>query len=739
MAKDDKAKISKRLSDLVAGVRANMNNIYINTYYNSNKNSKDLEAIRADINKSIDRITDNNLDQVGLPNISKLYSRIGSIQKDTSVIRSIENVFEDNILMDGVLGSYMQNKYLKDLDNEIDVLCKYMPKLLEALETRKDNVLSADHFSKDFINVTNHSAISKEVSFNDRINALKDQYDLLNLLEDYYDNAAKYGEQFVYIVPYKKAIAKLLQNKTNTLMASLQTESGQIICEGSKPIQMKNYAEVFSDKDNFEIKIELNTSNVLESAVMNMNMADKKLKTINESSLNANPVLIESKQPLQQTISDDLTFEKDSSTQDGLISSNDTETKNNKLNVPGCVIKKLDRSCVVPVYIEDLCLGYYYFEFAEYNEMYDFHNTLSDPLVTMKSTSKLHANIDDVKQDQMLKYISAQISQFIDSKFVNNNQDLRKEIYMVLKHNDIFNSSTSNKFKVTFIPPEDMIHIRFKEDPKTHRGISDLERALIPAKLYSCLYITNTIAAMTRGQDKRVYYVKQNVDTNIAKTLLTTIDQIKKSNFGIRQVENINNVLNIIGRFNDYVIPLGPSGDSPVQFDIISGQNIDIKTDLMDKLEEMAINSTDVTLELIQARQSIDYAVQLTMTNSKFLRKVYNRQAKYQKFCSEILTKLYNGEYNEESSLTVSLPPPMFLNITNTNQIITNTRDYVESIWAEDVADETDEVFKVIYKRKLLNYHLGSYIDISKHEEIKNQAKQEAALKRSETGNNEEM
>ena len=47
--------------------------------------------------------------------------------------------------------------------------------------------------------------------------------------------------------------------------------------------------------------------------------------------------------------------------------------------------------------------------------------------------------------------------------------------------------------------------------------------------------------------------------------------------------------------------------------------------------------------------------------------------------------------------------------------------------------DEQDEIFKAIYKRKLLNYHLGSYIDISKHEEIRNRAKQEAALKRSET------
>lgn len=164
------------------------------------------------------------------------------------------------------------------------------------------------------------------------------------------------------------------------------------------------------------------------------------------------------------------------------------------------------------------------------------------------------------------------------------------------------------------------------------------------------------------------------------------------------------------------------------------GQQIDPKTELLDMLKQMAISSTDVPLEVIQARQSIDYAVQLTMTNSRFLRKVYNRQARYQKFCSSIMTKIYNSEYDEETILTVTLPPPMFLNISNTNQIINNTKEYVNSIWEDDTAEETDEVVKVIYKRKLLQYHLGSYININKHQELYDQAKQEAALKKKEAG-----
>ena len=160
------------------------------------------------------------------------------------------------------------------------------------------------------------------------------------------------------------------------------------------------------------------------------------------------------------------------------------------------------------------------------------------------------------------------------------------------------------------------------------------------------------------------------------------------------------------------------------------GQNIDVKTDLMNMLEEDAINAVDVPFEIIQARQSIDYALQLTMSNSKFLRTIYKRQAKYERFLSDIITKLYNGEYGEDKRLEVKLPPPMFLNITNTNQVISNTKEYVNSIWEMYTANETDELYKSVFQQELLKYHLGSYIDLEKTEEIAERARLVASQKK---------
>lgn len=716
-------RLNKGLVDSMSTVQTSLDTAYSKAHFSSTKPSKDLERIKASINANIDRITQNNISNIGMPNISKLYSRLGAAQGDKDIIEGIRSALDDGVAMDTVMAQYMNNKYLKDLDDEIDTICKYMPKLLEALDTRKDNVLCADNFAKDFITLTDESSISKEASFADRVESMKKKYKLQELFDQAYDDASKYGEKFIYIVPYKKALKKLLDQKDKGgFVSKIQFENASVITE-SGTTKLESIPQIATDKvKNFNMDITF-SEGIIKSVVEDAKLAKGKMKVVKEMSINEGK--------FDSTLPSNITMKGlDSSAQEGVFDPNSTK---NEVDVPGCIVKKLDRFRVIPIYIDDLCLGYYYIEFAKGNDtLWDYATQLTDPMITMKSTNKLNGNINDIeKEDQMLKYLSGTLSSMIDKKFINANTDLRKEIYMILKHNCTYNTPTADNVTVTFIPPEDMVHIKFREDPNTHRGISDLERALLPAKLYASLYITNTLAVMTRGQDKRVYYVKQSVDTNIAKTLLNTINQIKKSNFGIRQIENINSVLNITGRFNDYVIPTGPNG-APIEFEVMQGQNVEIKTELMMILEEMAINSTDIPLELIQARQSMDYAIQMTMSSSKFLRKVYKRQSVCEEFFSDICTKIYNAEYDEQSEIKLTLPAPMFLNITNTNQIITNTKEHVQSIVDIDCGSDEDEEVKQIYTRKLLYDHLGSYINVDRNKRLLEQARHEVAIKRQE-------
>lgn len=782
MARNDKEtkKANRRIAAIMQGVSDNVDGLYRNTYMANPQSSKDIKDLTARINDNIDNIVNRNMDIYGMPSVSKLYSRIAASNKnEKDITDSLETMFDNGLMTDDLYGMFMSNRYLKELDNEIDTVCKYMPKLEEALQVQKDCVLSADHFSKDFLNLIPIGITDTASAFNERIADLKRKYKLPQLVEEIYEDVSKYGEKFIYRVPLSVAIGRLLTTKPDTQLiapgslkegvdeqqsdtelflftmkesasefidittnAHIQQESAVIISEAvTTPSGKSNAAPdgklvtspILNKNESFNIAVEICRSNIIESAVRNTQSGIKKRERLSENSL------VQTEQAAKFfSEADNSNMEakgninigadrKDTRiiANDGLVTGKRLEPV--KVRAPGCVIKKLPRDHVVPIYIEDLCMGYYFFELRTMDDsesFMGFKNILGDPLTNMRGDHRTAFNtVDNQRQDQTIKYVAGQLSKFIDKQFVNSNQDIAKEIYMILKYNDLFNTPSIDRIKVTFVPPEDMVHFYFRQDPITHRGISDLDKALIPGKIYSSLYITTSIGTLTRGQDKRVYYVKQTVDTNIAQTLLNTISQIKQGNFGIRQFQNINNILNITGRFNDFVIPTSASGEAPIQFEIMPGQNIETPTELMDALEEMAINSTGIPIEIIQARQSVDYAMQLTMSSSKVLRFCYKRQELYQDLLREFLVPVYNYEYNESIDMRVTLPPPTFINITNTNQLVDNTRNFVQSLVDVEMADEKDEKLKATYSRELFKYYLGTHLNTAAHKDILDRAK----------------
>ena len=775
--KDNEQKTNTRaLGRLSSFIQDNLDKLYTSTYYTTPSNKHDLDHIKSKLDDSIDNIVTSNINNIGKGSLSALYSRMQNFTPNNSSNsgtnrrnasdKSLEELLNDNaILESGLLGFIDDTTSIYDYDNKIDTIIKYMPRLQEAMDCRKDNVLSADHFSKEFINVSCDNVTDNTASYDEHIKNVKKTYAFQEKSDEIYDRVAKYGEAFVYVVPAKKAISRLIRNKNGqSLKGNMNIQESCIISENGK-FEMESIPEGVTEEDFIKnkldgIQVECDMSGMIGSVVKNYMRYGDAVKSLNEMSLNCentdmstdslNEAVTDIRSALkgrfEKTLKDDLSFEnfddKNGLSQDGFINKGDKRKnkKNETIDIPGSIFKILPRKQVIPLYIEEHCFGYYYIETeGPYSSIKDY-DKMQDPTMSMKGSNTLLSSNSltdqSQKQNKILRYLSNQISSFIDANFVNTNQDLRNEIYMVLKYNYDHNCNT-DRIRVTFIPPDDIEHVYFKMDKETHRGISDLDKALFPATLYSSMYITNCIWTMTRSQDKRVYYVNSSVDTNISKVLLNTINQIKKGNMNIRQIDNINHILNITGKFNDYIIPRNSSGQAPVDFEVMQGQQIEFKTELMNVLEEMAINSTDVPMEMIQMRQSVEYATQLSMSSSKFLRKVYNRQAKYQENLTRIFNKLYNNEYDDNISLTIKLPPPMFLNITNTNQMMTNVNEYSNSV-AQVLLDpsESEEVKNAVI-REINRQHLGSYLNMDELEEMVKKAKHETS-KNIESSDNEE-
>ena len=346
---------------------------------------------------------------------------------------------------------------------------------------------------------------------------------------------------------------------------------------------------------------------------------------------------------------------------------------------------------------------------------------------------KEELGIDLNKENMEFMLSFKRFNSFVDVWLAKQNIDLKDEIYAILRYNDHFCATQGiSTINVSFIPKEDVHHIYFRLNKKNHRGISDLSKAITPAMLYCLLYLSDIIARIGRGQDKRIYYVRQNVETNVAKTLLNVINQIKKGNMGMRQLENMNSIFNIIGKFNDHVIPMSQNGDPPIQFEVMQGQQVETPTDLLDRLEDMAVGTTDVPLEFVQTVNQVDYATRFTMSNSKFLRKVFKRQSIFQKHLTNIFRKLYNFEYREnEMTIKVMLPAPAYLTLTNTQQLIDNNRNYVQGI-ADIVMSTEDDEEKAEFINLMIRKQLGTYIDFEMVDSLVEEAKHVVEIKKLE-------
>lgn len=727
----------KQQEGLLSSIRKGLANLYGRTYYTPPDGDSELTHLTDRINDSMGKIINDINYSTGLSSISTLYAKAIDYQNDPKVADGFDNLFKDMANDGSVYNVFFNNRSLRLFDAEIDMICKYMPMLEDALGVLCDNVISSDHFSKDFIFISDENVSvenNKELFYNN-IKVLKDKYDLLIKFQDIIYNTSKYGERFYYIVPYERAIKKLLDNPDNKFVTSHEamslTESGIL----KQTPALKESGDVFVNAINkkeqsLDVEFAFNMSNSLSKEIVAHEAAANRLKHIKESALNFNEATTSTVSLVANDKLDASPF-YDDTTSNGLIVAGDNKFNTKEdWGLNGCVFKELNRYKIIPVRIEDLILGYAYLENDRYGLDDDFPvsdtttpvNAMGINVATDLEATKNSAVISD----SIVKTVASKLSAAIDTKFIKLNKDLSKEIYTVLKHD--LQAGKKNKYNVTFLPPDDVVHCYYKLDPDTYRGISDLYKSMIPAKLFIGLYITNTIGAMTRAQDRRVYYVKQSgIDTNISRILLTTIDQLKRQNFNIRQLESMKNVLNILGRFNDFVIPTDNSGNAPVQFEVMQGQQIDPQTDLMEKLQSMAVNSTDVPFEIVQARQSMDYAIQASMSNSRFLKKIYNRQTIANRFLSSIMTKLYRGEFNNPTAvIKVNLPTPMFLNLTNTNQIIQNANDVAQAAM-EAFSDDLDDNAKQIFFNNLKGKMLESYIDMEMIMRVKEATKIEYA------------
>ena len=750
--KDDAAGVraSKAIDKKLDLLNSKMDSLYKDIYTTRPDNRFNLDNIINSLDDTIDRLQGSDGSVSGMTELLRRVEK-DSTSNTAKMMNSVKSLFEDETLMGSLLINQDMHNYIAGQNYNYDLICKYLPKLQDALEIKRDNVLCSDNLNKNFLNPRSYRSSKEELEkFNVNIKRIEEEYDISEFLDKTYMNTSKYGEDFIYVVPYTEAFKRLIR-KHNMLMNSSRVGTVTLFENYTESVCLKKGFQESKDFANYltiatptiidedanvekafpelgEVKLHFNNSGMVNSIVQEYCiLTEKNSKYVQESlshmfeSASVNEAKSEKLDSMFDNVTKQNRYLMKGYSSDGLVLNKDLINNNDpdKIddNILGAVLERLPRENILPVWIGKKCLGYYYFEFAEDPNRCGFcgghHST---PIVG--NASRLSYNMNEYQHELAVRYIASKISSAIDTKFINANKDLKEEIYQILNYNIKFDVSRSNDIGITFIPADDIVHCYFEIDEHSHRGISDLHRALMPAMLYILLYLTDIIGKITRSTDKRVYYVKQNVETNIARTMMNVVQQIKKGNMGIRQIESMNNILNIVGKYNDVIIPVGPSGDYPVQMEILNGQDIQTPTDIMEKMEEAAVN-TIMPIEFVNSTMQQDFATRFSASNSRFLKTIYTRQRKTERFFSKIYTKVYNYEFGDTYKIIeIMLPPPTFLTMNNNSQLIDNITQSADKIIDVIMPNEEDDI-KAEWKRLYVVDALASYINFEQVERNK--------------------
>jgi hypothetical protein len=683
------------IEKLVKSIIQQRGSLYRDTYGTGDTVIKELDKDMNMITNILnDFIQDKEKDNGNIVNQLSSYSN-KKYMENSQEFNKLNEILGDKENLDIVTAMYLDLKPRIELYKDFENIYELIPQLKDAVCTIRDNILSPDDFSKIVLNISYDNTNNSMESL---IKKIRENYKLDVKAKKIIEKTLIYGEQYVSVISYKDAFENILKNKNKDKNSVLPFKK---ISESTWGLIGKD----FKEREQTEI---------WKKTCENIQIGQG-IENINGENLETMYVFQESQQSTTgtATINKDKIKSTKNIAQDGTISHSE---KNINLNLPGSYVKLLDVKKIIPIIINDTCLGYYYIEVGEdLLNTNDFISLGNVNRITLKNVF----NNNTVVRDQMYEKLSNLIYNSLDQKFIENNRNLKKFIYEMVQYHDAINK----RIKITYLKPEEVVHFKINED-ENGRGKGVFYDILFVAKIYLAIMITNTMMRLTRKPDKRVYYVKQGVNPEVGRSIQNALIQLKKDQGSIYDINHISRIMSFAGRFTDLFIPVSDQGEKPIDFDVMGGQDIEVKDEFVEMIERIMVNGTGLPNIYNNFSSEIDYARTLSMANGKFIRLIVSYQLDFEDPLTIWIKKIMKSEITDEEnshtysidSIKVSLPSPVTLNLTNSIDLFNNVNTIVDDIIQTEFGDEQPDA-KIIknVRRKLVRNFIPNldwgYID----------------------------
>lgn len=581
------------------------------------ENNRDLADIRNTINSITQQYKRNTGDD-----IIEFFNALSFNQNTSKSKKNVENETKKQLMdisnviehpeMFNITEIFSQEMSRIQLYNSYRLIYENIPQMTQALNTYVDNILSPDDFTKRIFNIayknvllnaTNVTVDNKEIV--DNCEKLIDLYDLEDLSKKILTEALTIGDCFVSVLNIGKELERTILSEDGTLLQQdthiKQLTMDDIVLSETEIIQLSsildnkniNIPKRPNKEEHFKNANSSNVKSLTESFNELVDIYNEDTRIFNEESDKIKHDLAEMINSIQ--ISEDYTclFESNLEAQKEFLNEDKKTTlfnnytdprentfnnankrkitkrkkgKDEKITVKGSIIKILKPDRIVKLSLDNTEFGYYYIENLENSPDYlttGSYSMTSNIFTNFKSQQTDKPDMMNAKYRLISDVFVRNLAKKIDKKFINTHPEFKNLIYNLLQQNYILNKQV----RIVYLKPDEVIH--FGHGTEEYKD-SIYKPIHFSAKLYLAVLTSQVMLRLVRSPEKRAFYLEVDLDADTEAVVQSFIrdtktKDIKMSNFG----QDINTIMNSIGTFNDYFIPV-VDGQKPVEIDTLN-------------------------------------------------------------------------------------------------------------------------------------------------------------------------
>ena len=707
------SKISQRILSLMDG---------------SHEMSDELDAKSLKFHQTINRELDlaNGVSHGSILDFVQAQRESNKSNSDTTIVSpngSSKNLFTDNIdQIYNYLVELYDNKYLEMMD--LKYISKFIPVLGQSVKTTLDHVVASDDIAD-----TIKRQITFDIPIDDENKALIitiiEQFEkdlkLLKKLKNFtFKNTLITGSSYIYAIPFNDLFAEYAAQKQKTEVSKYRTSMYKKATEGydgGTELRMpKDVAEYVNDMEN-TIKVATESvTNIIESIPKEAFEGNQRSRMINESKTevreifdsftfingpildaameqaNAFKAIHYSRSDLKRGMRGTSNSPIQTPTiPDGAKDPNELKKgSKSSSDIPGSYVKFIEARDIVPLKIFDETVGYYHI--VNKKKKKNTRTTAVNGGGIFASSMEMANQKKEQAVNTIVDSITNMVIKNFDQKFLMENQEFKKLIADCI----ISKGIVDNEYSIQFIPAKYIYEFKINETPDG-QGESMLADSLLPGKMLLSYLVSKLLLFVNNSGDKTLVTThKGPIDLNTKNQIDRAVRQLEGGNITFGDFLSPNIMFNKFNRNANILLPTANNGTKLLEFEKLEGKNMDMATDMEEKLEKMAIIGSGVPDSIMEYVNDLQFSRQVVSSSIKYAGYVSSIQSDMEDPLTDLYRALTLSHNLPESAASyiphmyVGLPRPKVVTNGNNNENIRTGKELSEMIAALYYGEEAD-------------------------------------------------